>query len=339
MKDRQLRHEIFGILVYAHYQTEPNDIHRILDSPNTAIRAIVDDQTVLAVAVVAREGGLSEDQRRQMYEGNQVRGNMIPDVLTGQLRDEQAGEPIGARVLRIATHPVIQSKGFGTRLLSELEGELETGIREWPGTIDWLGVAYSATTDLLRFWQRNGYQTVHFGTKRNEKSGKYSVIMLQPLTAVGRELFNRTSRRLSSRIRHVIADALSEADAGIIQAVLSSIEYETLKGPPMTEWEWNVVVSVAYGPGNMDVAPRPFSILTLRYFADPSTDTSELTTQQQQLLVMRALQYRSWEEAAAKLEYHSASECRRAIGDACKPLIKQYSQEKIDELVDRFDNN
>ncbi|ELY49967.1 tRNA(Met) cytidine acetyltransferase TmcA, partial [Natronolimnohabitans innermongolicus] len=91
LADEQLLREAFGLLVLAHYRTEPNDLARLLDAPNLEARALLHEGHVVSVALLAREGDLPPETRATMYEGGRVSGNMLPDVLTSQLRDESAG--------------------------------------------------------------------------------------------------------------------------------------------------------------------------------------------------------------------------------------------------------
>jgi len=85
LADEALLREAFGLLVLAHYRTEPNDLARLLDAPNVTTRALVLRDHVVAVALLAREGDLDDDRRASMYEGERVRGNMLPDVLLSQI--------------------------------------------------------------------------------------------------------------------------------------------------------------------------------------------------------------------------------------------------------------
>ena len=133
-----------GLLVVAHYRTEPTDMLRLLDAPNIVIRALEYDGHIVSVAVLVREGGLDAPLRASMYEGQRVRGNMLPDVLTSQLRDEAAAEPVGYRVMRIATHQAARSRGLGSQLL----GECHT---EFADRVDWFGVGFGATPRLIDF--------------------------------------------------------------------------------------------------------------------------------------------------------------------------------------------
>ncbi|MFO8114904.1 MAG: tRNA(Met) cytidine acetyltransferase TmcA, partial [Halorubrum sp.] len=198
LADETLLGEAFGLLVAAHYRTEPNDLARLLDAPNLSTRALVADGRVVAVALLAREGGIDAETRRAMYEGERVRGNMVPDVLTSQLRDEGGAEPRGIRTVRIATHHALRDAGFGSRLLDEVHAEFGGEGGEGDGAdggdrdgVDYFSVGYGATPRLLRFWRRAGYRTVHLSTSRNDASGEHSAIMLRPATGVGRDMLSR----------------------------------------------------------------------------------------------------------------------------------------------------
>jgi len=362
-EEHRLR-ELFGLLVLAHYRTEPNDLARLLDAPNVAVRALLANGHVVGVALLAREGGLPADLRREMFDGGRVRGNMLPDVLTSQLRDEAAATPVGARVLRIATHPAVRSRGLGSLLLSRIRTEAATGIDEWADApqpdaeppvlaaeteslhpadaavatadgLDWLGVGYGATPELLRFWRRAEYRTVHIATTRNDTSGEYSVLMLLPLSPAGGHLHDRTARRFVRRIRGICADPLDDAEPGVLRAALTATASAAAPDPDLTDWEWTVVASAAYGPGLADVSPAPFGRLLLRHLIDPA-DPDALSADQERLLVCKALQAHNWPRVRREREFTASGPCMRAFGDACKPLVDLYGNERAREIERRY---
>jgi len=334
LADEHLLREVFGLLVLAHYRTEPDDLARLLDAPNVAVRALVQDGHVAAVALLAREGGLGPERRAAMYDGERIRGHMLPDVFTSQLRDERAAVPVGARVLRIATHPAARRRGLGSRLLARLRTEATDGLPEWadaptptdtsdrPG-LDWLGVGYGATPGLLRFWGSCGYRTVHLATTRNDRSGEYSALMLDPISEAGQELHDRTARRFGRRIGDVLGDALDDADVDVVRSALR--ETDAKAAPPLscTDWEWRVLADAAYGPGLADVAPGPFRALAVRHLIDP-LDPAALGDDAERLLVRKALQAWPWDDVAEDLGYHSTGNAMRAYGDAFQPLVSLY---------------
>jgi len=335
LADERLLREAFGLLVLAHYRTEPDDLARLLDAPNLAVRALVTEEStpegaaghVVAVALLAREGNLPADVREHMYEGGRVRGNMLPDVLTSQLRDEAAGVPEGLRVMRIATHHAVRSRGLGSRLLAEIRAEFD-------GELDWLGVGYGATPELLRFWRANGYRTVQLSTTRNDESGEYSALMLDPLSEAGADLRDRHAAWFASRIGSMLADPLRGADADVVRALLRSVDAEIALD--LSEWDWRAVAASAYGPGLYDAAPRPFRRLALRYFVDAADGETLLSARHERLLVRKVLQGRPWPAVANELGFHSAGQCMRALGDAYEPLVDRYGSEAALEEKRRY---
>ena len=348
LADETLLSEAFGLLVLAHYRTEPDDLARLLDAPNLTVRALVreegstgrsddeDDRTndgevgrshVVAVALLAREGGLPADVREHMYEGGRVRGNMLPDVLTSQLRDEEAGTPVGRRVMRIATHHAVRSRGLGSRLLGEIRAEFEAEL-------DWLGVGYGATPELLGFWRANGYRTVQLSTTRNDTSGEYSALMLDPLTEAGATLHDRHADWFASRVSSMLADPLRDADPDVVRALLRSVDASVELD--LSAWDWRAVAASAYGPGLYDAAPRPFRRVALRYFVEGGDSADSLSAREERLLVRKVLQGHPWPEVADKLGFHSAGQCMRALGDAYEPLVDRYGDDAAMEEKRRY---
>jgi len=324
LADEHLLREVFGSLVLAHYRTEPDDLARLLDAPNLSVHALLHDGHVACVALLAREGGLPTTRRAEMYEGGRVKGNMLPDVLTSQLRDEAAAETVGYRVVRIATHHAVRRDGLASHLLST--------IRDAVGDdVDWLGSGFGATPGLVDFWRENGYRSVHLSTTRNDASGEYSAIVLDPTSDEGRALADRHGRWFAERVPGVLSDALDDADPDVVRATLRACSADVdVDLPPAA---WRTVVGASYGPGLFDVAPAPFRDLAVKHLVDPEGSASALTDREERLLVRRVLQADPWPAVADALDYASPGACMRALGDACKPLVDAYGTD--DALAER----
>ena len=326
LADETLLRETFGLLVLAHYRTEPNDLARLLDAPNLAVRALCFDGRPVSVALLAREGTLGPDDRASIYEGGRIRGNMLPDVLTSQLRDERAGVLAGIRIVRIATHHTVRSRGLGSRLLEEIR-------REFESEVDWLGSGFGATPELIDFWADNGYATVHVSTTRNDASGEHSAIVLAPTSDEGASLASRHGRWFARRVPAICSDSLADLDPNTVRAVLRSVD-----APPaleVTDHEWRVVAGAAYGPGLFDVDPGPFRRLIVRYLVDDPANVA-LSDRAERLLVLRGLQARAWIDVADALDFPSTRTCMRAFGDALVPLADTYGTDAAMDVRDRF---
>ena len=326
LADRHLLREAFGLLVMAHYRTEPGDLARLLDAPNVAVRALTHEGHVVAVALLAREGGLDEETRERMYRGQRVRGNMIPDVLSTQLRDERAGVPVGHRILRIATHDAVRSRGLGSRLLGEIRAEFAAAV-------DWLGVGYGVTPELVAFWRANGYAIVHLSTTRNDTSGEYSAVMLDPCSPAGRRLVERHTGRFRDRIGAVLPDALDDCDPDVVRGCLRAVD--GVPEPALSEWEWRLLAGIPGGASVLDTNPEPLARLSLRHLVAPA-DPDALTDREERLLVRKVLQARPWPAVSEALGFVSPRACKRTVGDIVETLLTEYAKPWVHEESDRL---
>jgi len=324
--DEPLLREAFGLLVLAHYRTEPDDLVRLLDAPNVRVRALLHDGHVASIALLAREGGLSADLRQRMYEGGRVRGNMLPDLLTSQLRDEAAGKAVGWRVLRLATHPAVRRRGLGSRLLTELHDELGADV-------DWFGTGYGATPELLSFWVEAGYGTIHLSTTRNDESGEHSALMLRPTSEEGAAIAARHWSWFARRIVDQLPDPLREVDPDIVRATLRSVAVS--RTPDLDDRDWRLIAGMAYGPGLLDVDPGPFRELAAAHLIDLD-DPHLLDADAERLLVRRVLQAQSWGTVAEDLDYPSRAACMRATGAAFRSLLSAYGPKWVEEQQTRY---
>lgn len=333
--NEHLLREAFGLLVAAHYRTEPDDLARLLDAPNLTLRTLTHEGHVVAVALLAWEGALPPDLRQSIYEGGRVRGNLLPDVLTAQLRDPAAGEPRGLRVVRIAVHDAIRSRGLGSQLLAAIAEEFGNGDTAvaWHegrgpdalvarheragGPFDYLGVGFGATPELLRFWTRAGYRSLHLATTRSDASGEYSALMATPITDAGAALVARTEGWLRRQLPAVLADSLDDCDPAVVVGVLRATDGNF--DLDLTEREWRAVAAAAYGNGYFDAAPRPFRRLVVKGIAEGIVDGEDA-----HLLVRRVLQTQPWSTVADEFEYVSKRQCVKAFVTAVRPLVDEY---------------
>jgi len=311
--------------VLAHYRTEPDDLARLLDAPNLAVRALVHDGHVAAVALLAEEGGLDDATRSRIYRGERVAGNMVPDLLTAQLRDRDAAGLRGLRVVRIATHPAARRRGLGSRLLSAVADEFDH--------LDDLGTGFGATPGLVGFWRENGYGVVHLSTSRNEASGEYSALLLCPVSEAGRSLHDRHAARFAGRVGAMCSDPLRDADPDVVRAALRATR--TAVEPDLAPHEWTLLASAGAGPAHLSTNPGPFRALVVAHLVAPAEPTA-LAADSERALVMRVLQARPADEVAGALGYPSGRQAMRAVGEAVATLVRLYGPEAAREELERY---
>ena len=185
VQDEALLQQVFALLVNAHYQTRPSDLRQLLDAPNITLHVLVQQNVLLAVLVLSREGSLEPELSEQIYQGKRrPHGHPIPQSLTFHARLQGIAELSCERIMRIAVLPILQNKGLGQILLKHVIHYANQQLT------DYMGVSYAMSSALIRFWENVGFQLARIGHRLDTASGSRSAMHVLPLTAKARALFN-----------------------------------------------------------------------------------------------------------------------------------------------------
>eukprot|EP00792_Barthelona_sp_PAP020_P004976 TRINITY_DN2437_c0_g1_i1.p1 TRINITY_DN2437_c0_g1~~TRINITY_DN2437_c0_g1_i1.p1 ORF type:complete len:1010 (-),score=304.74 TRINITY_DN2437_c0_g1_i1:205-3210(-) len=227
---------IWSILVSSHYRNQPDDLQLVADSPTQrlfVLMAPITDDTpndvlprILVVIQVVLEGKVSRETFNYYNEQTKRQsGDLIPWVIGTNLNNPAFPQLSGARVIRIATNPLVQGMGYGKQalsclqkyynreyinpdLLKQYEDHLSMKLDDSeslripkikgslppifiplsasnPPLLDWLGVSFGLTEQLYRFWFKSGYRTIYIRQKRTETTGEHTCIMLRPVANQG----------------------------------------------------------------------------------------------------------------------------------------------------------
>ena len=182
-QNEPLLRQLFGLLVTAHYQTRPSDLRQMLDAPDISIHVLQQGESIFAVALLSREGGLDADLTTAIHAGKRrPHGHPVPQTLTFHAGIAGAAELVCERVMRIAVHPNLQGQGLGSQLLGHLVAYVESS------GADYIGVSYALTPALLRFWEHAGFRLARVGHRKDTASGSHSAVQIRGLTAAGQAL-------------------------------------------------------------------------------------------------------------------------------------------------------
>jgi tRNA(Met) cytidine acetyltransferase len=294
INDEHTLSQLFGLLVTAHYRTTPNDLRNLLDGPGVSVyvmRSSPDaangkDQ-IMATALVSTEGEFSDELTDAIFSGKRrPRGHLIPQSLVTHVGIKQAGKLRCARIMRIAVHPVLQGKGLGSELVSEIQGEVEAQ------GFNMLGVSFGATARLMRFWQAQGMCSVRVGFRRDHSSGEHSVMMLRPLGKQGDEVYQIARSRLLADLPNWLADSLQDLDCAVAVECFRNESNEQFMLNKLDEQAVTAFVNGERSYEDCSAALWRFTIASLM------NAESRFSKTEQDLLVARILQKRSWKEVA-----------------------------------------
>ena len=197
--------DVMKLLTLAHYQTTPDDLMRLLDSPDLILFLLYQGDKVIGAAVVNEEGG---EKLRDIAE-NIATGERRPKGHLGaqQLTLMSANPALATlkywRINRIAVSPELQGKGFGKFIVSTLEKAA------YEADIDSLSTSYGSEDKLDRFWQQNKFVCVHKGEKANKASGETSVLRIAPLSYRARTLSSEVASIYDAKKKQTTYDSLS----------------------------------------------------------------------------------------------------------------------------------
>ena len=312
--DEELLSQLLGLLTHAHYRTSSLDLARLLDGPDIHVRCALWRGSVVGALLLAHEGGLDIEVCGELLEGRfRLRGNRLPETLTGHLAEEGAGTLDAWRVLRLAVHPAAQRRGIGSRLIL-------TAVQQAPAAdVDYVGARFAATEDLLRFWSHCGFGVVHVDATRSRTAGEHTAVVLHPTTDWGERLAGRLQAAFVRRFPHVLADALSRLDPDVaLAAMRGSLAREV--HAKMTPDDWLVLLASAFGPTLYDATVLPAWELVRAHLseADPRV---EIDPVQARLLMTKVIQHRPWDEVAEICGLDGVHHARRVLREALQPLI------------------
>ena len=275
--------QVVGLLRHAHYRTTPADLQRLLDAPNLTLHGLVGGRGVVAVNLVAHEGGLSAEQITAIQERGRIRGHALPDTLVCHGGVAAAGAVRWARSVRIAVHPALRRRGLASVLTRSAQVAHPDHV---------FGTLFSADAGVIAFRRSLGYRVVRLGVAASARTGGVAVVMVRP-TPETSALVERLRGDLARDLPALEARLRADLGLALDEAALAAVR-ERLPSPrPLPAAELRAVVrAVVAGPRPVDTAP----VALRSWLLEQSLDV--LTPEERALVCARLLENRSWVYAA-----------------------------------------
>uniref|UniRef100_A0A673MI51 RNA cytidine acetyltransferase n=1 Tax=Sinocyclocheilus rhinocerous TaxID=307959 RepID=A0A673MI51_9TELE len=213
---------LMALYVASHYKNSPNDLQMLSDAPAHHLFCLLPPvpptqnslPEVLAVVQVCLEGEISRQSvLNSLSRGKKASGDLIPWTISEQFQDPEFGGLSGGRIVRIAVNPDYQGVNYFLKslhvqvaallpcLTSYIIGHVVSLLEEVVSPrkdlpplllklnerraerLDYLGVSYGLTPQLLKFWKKAGFVPVYLRQTPNDLTGEHSCIMLKELNA------------------------------------------------------------------------------------------------------------------------------------------------------------
>lgn len=307
--------ELFGLLVLAHYRTSPNDLRQLLDAPRQSLYVLRYVGHIVAVAIVAHEGGLDMELARQVMLGRRrVQGHLLPQSLANHAGLSEAAQRRIARIMRIAVHPALQRRGLGGFLLQQLK-QIVTAEGS-----DLLGASFGADVSLLHFWFSHDFLPVRLGLGREASSGSHAVMVLSPLSEDGQAIFVTARERFTQVLPELLAEPLAGLESELADMLLAVT-------PPhndmeLDDYDWSDLESFAFGLRGYENCMSAIRKLVLLAWSDGTAKTLEGT--QRTLLEEKVLQRHTWPLLCRQHSLAGRKAALQAVRQAIAVLYSHY---------------
>lgn len=302
--------QLFGLLVSAHYQTKPSDLMHLLDDDSVNIYCLEANESIVAVCLVITEGNISSELSEEIFTGKRrLQGHLVAQALSSNNGIEFAPQLKGERISRIAVHPQLQGKGFGSLLIKNIIDRSKS---------DYLSTCYGATQPLISFWKNLSFKQVHVGIKRDASSGAHSVTMLYPKTSDGIKLSKLAELNFSNNFFHLLSDPLKELESDIVLPLLPNLPFKNF-----TDHDLKTISSFSNGSRGYENT----LFLLWRLVCSSLSKNEELNDIERKVLIIKVLQKHSWSVLIEKLE-NEVSGKKQALSLIRQAITKLITYEK-----------
>lgn len=214
---------LFSLMVNAHYQTVPDDLQRMLDSPDHYVLTARRHRELVGVILFVDEPAYLSELTDDIHRGKRrVNGHLLSQSLCFHGGYSQATELTYIRTVRIAVNPALRQHGIGSKLLEHLQ------VVAHEKRVDMLGTSFGLEEDLLRFWQKNGYHLVRVGHQKDAASGEHSGLMLSPLSANAEKLYQQAKSDFSDEFAFQLPRHFSCLDYNLVLRICGGLTYSEL---------------------------------------------------------------------------------------------------------------
>lgn len=324
-RDQLLNHpgdlrQLFALLVLAHYQTQPADLRYLLDARDVRIDVVRYGDNIVAAALLEEEGAFDAELAAKVYANERrVRGHLLAQSLATYAGLPEAPQLRYARIMRIAVHPLAQQQGLGTLLLQHIETSLP------PETLDLWGASFGATPQLLRFWRRNGFVSVHIGMSRNAASGMHSALVLKPLSERGIALLHEAQRKFNEHFPAMLAEPYRDLDPPLVNQLLNAIITLPFN---LSEADRQDIQSFMNSARGYEVNSVPLWKLACMGLTQPPC-SRQLTEIELAIVISKVMQKKPWAEVASACGLAGRKQALAHLRQAVKKL-HEYGVQNTD---------
>lgn len=208
--------DIFSLLMDAHYQSSPDDIQRLLDSPESECFILSQNNNILGVAQINQEGGATLAPLCQDISAGtrRVKGHLVAQNIANFYHNVAFCSIPQWRISRIAIHPNLQSNNLGRQLVSFIKQEAKSA------GISMLTSAFGCNIRLLNFWHKVDFQVVKLSSKVEVSSGENNCMCISPLSDEAANIMSSVREEFYEELNYQIDKEWQAVNPSLLAEIL-----------------------------------------------------------------------------------------------------------------------
>lgn len=311
LSDEATLRSLFGLMVLAHYRTRPSDLMMMLERDDISVYVMRFEGYIVATAWCIKEGNLDADLADAVYAGERrLKGHLLPQSLLAHAGLIGAGGVLYQRIIRLAVHPAVQSKGIGQQFVQQIAAEVKKD------KVDCLGVSFASSIPLIQFWAKCSFLAVRLGLQHDEVSGSHAMMMLRPVSESGKALTHKGLQRFSTLWPLIIQQQFQHLSPEMLVTIAQLFDVTERN---LSEDERLELSAFAF-------KQRSFEVCQIALWQAVSNSISQpqflnLSEQQQALCVMLILQQRDSNEVSQRLDFTGKAQLIKALRACIAKLL------------------
>ena len=314
VSDNRLLRDIFGLLVLAHYKTQPRDLRYLMDSLDLNVFVARHEDNIVGAMLVELEGRLDPDISQKVYNNERrVQGHLLPQSMESTIGIRNASHANFLRVIRIITHPHCQRKGIGRKMLHAVEKFAKQK------NVDIVGANFGINNDLLPFWNASGYLPVHVGLSANTSTGTHSISVLKSISETGDGLLDCAKQLFVSRFGFLLSTVYKDLDVSLVEYLFSV--YPASNGKSLNEQQIEDVRRFAHTNSDYEMLAQSLGQFVQSCFYDAKA-REILDKNEKSLLIRKVLQQHSWPAVINTLKLEGKNQAIHKLRETVAKLQK-----------------
>ncbi|MCY7296662.1 GNAT family N-acetyltransferase [Alteromonas sp. a30] len=294
----EMLHDIFTLLIEAHYQTSPDTLTALLEAPNHDLFVIIDSGKVVATALTALEGGECLNKLAHEISSGKRRpnGHLLAQRLSYLCSELTFSTYQYRRIVRIAVSQHHRRRGLASELVKLIETYDDETSADAKATF--IGASFGLDVGTLQFWLSQGFNIVDISYKKETTTGEFNALVLRAIPNTASSALTDLTfliQRFQQEFTFQLSRVFQTMNTALVKQILIDRYHKHINKADRTDDNPNYrdkeLLQFAKGERTLDISLR-----AIHQFCVNKLDFARSDDEEMSILIQYVLQNRSVSE-------------------------------------------